>query len=80
MISVALYKDCVYPFVYKNVTYNFCAPYFGDVEKFICATNTDDNQQLIGDQWGFCDTECKQPKPGWRLPVKIIYFIGIVWY
>ena len=52
------YKDCVYPFIYNGLSYDYCAPREDDKGKTFCATKTDPDHQLIKDQFGFCDSDC----------------------
>ena len=60
---------CVFPFVYKGVTYDHCTDvgYEGQ-SKFWCATKVDENQVYISGNWGWCNENCPTKTPNTQNP------------
>jgi len=51
-------KLCVFPFIYKGVTYNACTK-VGHSKKW-CSTQTDANGKHVRGKWGICAASCEE--------------------
>ena len=50
---------CVFPFIYRGVTYNGCTTKDDDDKRFWCSTETDGSSIHVGrDRWGYCPEDC----------------------
>ena len=59
--SEAPNTECVFPFTFKNFTYNGCPTDPNDESKRWCSTKTDENGVHItgGGNWGHCTPGCQ---------------------
>ena len=49
-------KQCVFPFIYENITYHTCTR--KDSDKDWCAIEVDSNGVRIYGKWGYCSPNC----------------------
>ena len=54
---------CIFPFIYKNKTYDSCTKEGSESDEFWCATKVDSNLESIGDNWGYCSGSCPLEGP-----------------
>ena len=76
-------KPCVFPFIFKGITYNWCTKdgnESGDTEAW-CATKVDGSGEYERGttNWGFCEPKC-QPKHDSSLLGWVRYEIQATWY
>lgn len=50
--------QCVFPFTYRNKTYDACTDADTTVHRFWCATKVDARGNFIGGEWGTCTASC----------------------
>ena len=50
-------ETCVFPFIYKGVTYRSCTS--KDENKNWCYTEVDTNANGVEGKWGYCSPECQ---------------------
>ena len=51
-------EPCVFPFTYKNQTFNECTNTDADPGTVWCATETDQQDVVIEERWGDCAESC----------------------
>jgi len=49
-------KDCVFPFIYKSIKYDFCTKV--EEEDYWCYTEVDSGGKGVDGKWGYCDANC----------------------
>ena len=48
---------CVFPFIYKDMTYLECTNV--ESEKYWCSAEVDEDGKHVIGSWGYCDKNCK---------------------
>jgi hypothetical protein len=74
--SIAVCDSCVFPFIYNGTTYDKCTD--ADSNQLWCSTLTDVNNNLVEDNWTYCNGHlCQntgksliQIKSTWSRPFK----------
>jgi len=51
-------KPCVFPFTFEGVTYDECTPVTDPDDRMWCSIKTDNRDQHVRGEWGYCSDAC----------------------
>ena len=55
-------NPCVFPFIYKDITYKGCTDVDSSNGKLWCATEVDSSGEVVDNKWEDCQENCQKSR------------------